>query len=95
MGGVKRLMERHETLCHAAVRIALEAGVLKFCEHHGCVFEGPNDIESAYKLGNYKFSKGSLAGIFDTRREMTDCIKEVVEDNSTDECPRCAKFREE
>jgi hypothetical protein len=96
MGSAKRMMERHETMCRAAVEIALEARVLRYCEYHeDCVFEGPIDIESAYKLGNYKFTVGSMAGVFDTRREMTDCVKKVVEDHPADECPRCAELREE
>jgi hypothetical protein len=58
MGGAKRLMERHESLCGIATGIALEAGVLRSCQFHECIFEGPNDIEGAYKLGNYKFTAG-------------------------------------
>ncbi len=95
MGGAKRMMERRESLLGVATGIALEAGALKRCEYHEIVFEGPNDIQGAYMLGNYKFSKGELNGAFETRREMTDCIKQAVEDNCADECPRCADFRDE
>jgi hypothetical protein len=96
MGGAKRMMERHETICGVARGIALEAGTLRRCEYHeDCIFEGANDAEGAYKLGNYKFSAGSLKGVFESRREMTDCIKEVVEEVWGDECPRCAELRDE
>jgi hypothetical protein len=95
MGALKRMMERHETLCGVAIGIALEARVLRSCEYHDCLFEGPNDIVDAYKLGNSKFTAGTLEGHFQSRREMTDCIKEVVEDNCNDICPRCADLRDE
>jgi hypothetical protein len=36
-------------------------------------------MESAYWLGNYRFSLGKLP-MFSDRREMTDTIKAVVED---------------
>lgn len=94
MGGAKRMMERNETLRGIAIGIALEAGALRSCEHHDCVFEGLNDIEGAYKLANSKFSAGLLQE-FESRREMTDCIKAVVEDHPASECPRCADLRDE
>jgi hypothetical protein len=97
MSGVKRMMEQHEDMCRSAVGIAIEAGVLKRCEYHEeCVFEGPEDIVSAYKLGNYKLKLDeALKEMFDAPRKLTDCIKEVVADHSASECPRCAKFRDE
>ncbi len=95
MGGTKRMMERHESICGVARGIALEAGALARRPYHDCIFEGQNDVEGAYKLGNYKFSAGSLAGIFENRREMTDCLKQVVEEVWGDECPRCAELRDE
>ena|ERR1700730_1967999 len=97
MGGAKRLIEQQEEMRGAAVGIAIEAGVLKRCEYHEeCVFEGPEDIVSAYKLGNYKLKlDAALKGMFDAPRKLTDCIKEVVEDHPGTECPRCAKLREE
>ncbi len=96
MGGTKRMMEDHEQQCGAAIGIALQAGVLERCKFHDdAVFEGAADITEAYKLGNAKFSKGELEGIFDDRKEMTDVIKEVVEDHPAEECPFCAKVRDE
>jgi hypothetical protein len=96
MSFAKRLMERHDEQRSAAMRIALQAGALKRCEfHEDCVFEGDHDIEGAYRLGNSMFSRGELREIVDSRKEMTDCIKDVVEDHRGDECPRCAKFRDE
>lgn len=97
MGMAKRLLEEHEAKLSAALRIAIDAGALKVCEYHDdCIFDGGVEIENAYKLGNARFSSGKLDGVFETRREMTDCIKEVVEDNYlAEECPLCAKFLEE
>ena len=74
----------------------MEAGVLEQCEYHDdAIFEGSEDITATYKLGNTKFTSGELSGTFDDRREMTDIIKEVVEDHPAKECPFCAKIGDE
>ena len=73
MGGAKRMMEENESKRAVALEIALEAGVLEQCEfHEDCIFEGGEEIEAAYKLGNSKMSKGDLGDVFESRREMTD-----------------------
>jgi hypothetical protein len=96
MGGVKRMMEEEEGKHGVAMHIALEANVLEQCEFHDdCIYAGSEEIESAYKLGNYKLSHGEFDGVFEDRREMTDIIKEVVEDHQGDECFACAKNRDE
>ncbi|MYM69243.1 hypothetical protein GTP45_20715 [Pseudoduganella sp. FT55W] len=92
MGGAKRMMEEEESKRQVALGIAIEAGVLEQCpSHDDCVYLGGEEIESAYKLANYKVSHGELADVFDDRREMTDIIKAVVDDNSADECYACTK----
>lgn len=66
----------------AALRIAVEAGVLKRCEEHdGTYFPGNEAIENAYKLGNAEFTAGKLNGTFESRQEMTDVIKFVINDH--------------
>ncbi len=96
MGIAKRHMEEMEDKRNLAIRIAVEAGVLDECEYHDGTFtEGSNDIEEAYKLGNSRISSGELDGAFDSRREMTDLIKAVVDELSADECYSCARHRDE
>jgi hypothetical protein len=94
MGATKRQMEHYENQRNVAIRIAIQAGVLKRCENHeDCVFDGGSDPQGAYMLGNAKFTREELKGIFDTRPEMTDCIKKAIEEHhGIDECPRCAKM---
>lgn len=94
MGQMKRLMEAAEEKRSRAIGIAIQAGVLKCCEFHDEVFVGSKDVVEAYKRGNARFEKDSLGEAFDTRREMTDYIKEVVED-AAEECWCCAKIRDE
>jgi len=95
MGVMKRMMEDHEAKWETGIWTALEAGVLGQCQFHDdAIYEGSEDITEAYKLGNAKFTSGELSGVFDNRREMTDTIKEVV-DHPAEECPFCAKFRDE
>jgi hypothetical protein len=93
MGGYKRMMEDAEAKRAAAIEIAIEAGALKRCEYHDDVYEGSRDFEAAYRLGNTKFSRGE-AGAFENRREMTDYIKEVIEDHPAEECPSCEHIRD-
>jgi hypothetical protein len=77
-----------------AEEIAVQAGVLEKCELHEEVYDPlGGDLEAAYKLGNYKFSRGEVSS-FDDRREMTDAIKDVVEQAAM-ECHTCAKWRDE
>jgi hypothetical protein len=97
MSLTKRLIEQLEQRRGVATGIALQARVLKSCPiHSDCVYSGGADIEGAYKLGNYKYSAGEFDGLFDDRTQMTDAIKNVVENNSMiDECPRCERMMED
>ena len=95
MGGTKRLIERQEHKRAVATSIAIQAKVLRHCEFHDYVYDpGTWDITPAYRLGNYKFTKGELKEVFDERTEMTAAIKSAVED-AADECYYCAKFEAE
>ena len=96
MGQAKKHMEEMEGKRNLAISIAVEAGALEECEFHSGTFtEGSSDIENAYKLGNLKITSGELEGAFDSRREMTDLIKEVVDEHSGGECYSCARHRDE
>ncbi|MGA7576626.1 MAG: hypothetical protein ACLQUW_10835 [Desulfobaccales bacterium] len=81
-----------------ALEILFESDVLRRCPiHEDSILAGGADIEDAYKLGNYLFTNPSdewdLPGIFETRREMTDAIKEMFEFQcgGADECGWCMK----
>lgn len=77
----------------AAIGIALKVGLLRQCEWCGTVLEGDRTRhEQAYRLGNVKFTRGQLAGVFVTRREMTDAIKVAENEHGLDDCPRCDKL---
>ena len=92
---MSRLMEIYEEQRGVAEQIAIDAGMLKRCQYHDEVYQWDIlDTTPAYKLGNYKFTKGELKGIFDDRKDMTDAIKKAIE-LAGDECGRCAKFRDE
>jgi hypothetical protein len=94
MGGVKAMIQARESRHAAAIKIALDAGVLKECDFHDFLLEGDSDIEDAFRLGNSRFSSHSMGSIFENRIEMTDAIKEVVED-AAEKCPVCDKVRYE
>jgi hypothetical protein len=75
-----------------ALGILLQAGVLNVCAvHTDTPIEGSGNLEAAYRLGNYKFTAGELDGIFENRREMTDYIKMVYEENADGECNQCTR----
>ncbi|PTU70775.1 hypothetical protein [Chromobacterium haemolyticum] len=95
MGGAKRELIEFESLQYIAIDIAVRAEVLKRCEFHDdCTYTTGEDIQGAYKLANTMYSSGDLRQ-FSSRRQMTDIIKQVVEDNDLDECPRCAEYYDE
>ena len=92
MGFSKRQIDDQEAKDLRATRIAIEARVLSCCEIHHCVFEGNEEIVSAYKVGNALWSAGKIPEAFATRREMTDIIKDRVEYYAASrECPLCEK----
>ena len=73
-----------------ALKIAIDAGVLKRCVNHAdVVYKSGVDIQQAYVLGNEQFSKGELAAVFVYRKEMTDAIKDAVGAHQAEACPDC------
>lgn len=82
--------QRQET-----IEIAIKAGVLERCEIHEEVYDPLNgDYSPAYKLGNYRLSHGLLSVSFTSSRELTDTIKDAIEDSPM-ECGYCAKWRDD
>ena len=96
MGQAKREHMRQEKMREIAEELAIEKGLLDKCEAHGYIIStGEVDIAPACKYANSLFSKNSTkTDIFKTRTELTDKIKEVVEDHGTT-CPGCAKVKRE
>ena len=94
MGNADDIMAEQDNKRSAAYKIALKACVLKPCKYHEdeVIVNEDKEIVEAYKLGNARFDKDSLGEVFDDRRDMTDYIKEVVEDTPTD-CWICDKMR--
>lgn len=92
MSIVKRALEADQDKFNVATEIAIEAGVLERCEYcEANVFQGGEEVEEAYKLGNTKFTQGELDGTFADRREMTDAIKAAAEsgDHAAECCFHC------
>lgn len=89
MGAAKRYMDEDREKSARATRIAMKANVLSVCEIHELPYSGERDIKAAYRLGNHEFTNGDLSGVFESRKEMADFIKQVV-DETSDRCPTCA-----
>ena len=91
MGAAKQQMLHEQEQWIEAEQIAVDAGVLKRCPYHDCVYDALNgDNTPAYKLANYRLSHGLLNVGFTDSRELTDTIKAVIEDSAM-ECGYCAK----
>ncbi|WP_146029444.1 hypothetical protein [Vibrio diazotrophicus] len=87
----KKHMEEEREKFEIATSVAIKARVLECCEFCGTtVYQGSEDIEDAYKLRNTMYTSGEL-GIFESRREMTDAIKDSVEsgEHSAECCFHC------
>lgn len=94
MGG-DELIRREDQMAEAT-DIAVKAGVLERCEFHPeFVWDIHGDREEAYKIGNARFTAGELQAEFHDRRELTDAIKDAIEQSGMGGCPRCAILRED
>ena len=92
MGLTKRWMEDREAKREEATEIAVEAGSLERCEIHRDYVRDTGDTTMAYRLANTWFTTGELREDYASRRELTDVIKDVIEDSGIDSCPSCECF---
>ncbi|MBA9071809.1 hypothetical protein FHR71_005595 [Methylobacterium sp. RAS18] len=98
MGQAKRMLEEQEDNERGALSFLVGAGCIEECEHHdGIYFDGGEPVETAYKLANAQISSGALVLPEGTsRRDYTDLLKSVYEDNSgIESCYACDKHRED
>ena len=94
-GTEKHKLELQEEQRRQAALIAIEAGAISACEIHEGVYVDSGDSESAYRLANHYFNvRDVLTDGFETRREMTDAIKSVLEDAGST-CAFCQKIFED
>jgi hypothetical protein len=95
MGAMSELAIVMDELRDTAAEVAAQTRALVRCPIHGDVLMNNCDddaLQGAYKLANSKMTKGEIElpmGL--TRRDLTDAIKEAVEEGEV-ECPRCANL---
>lgn len=93
MGYWKNKMMEQQEHYDWAKSILIRVHALQECEAHEDAFDGPAELEEAYKYVNTRITSGEIklkGG--QTRRDVTNLIKSVYDDNSTaSECPSCAK----
>lgn len=91
MGGSKRMMEQREDDLSWARSFLIEIGTLESCEFHGDTFDGDGDMERAYQILNARVTSGAIPlASGQTRRDLTDLLKDAYEDSSgPDSCPSC------
>jgi hypothetical protein len=92
MGQAKRQLMENEEQYEWARSLLCKLGTLEECENHeGTYFDGDGDLERAYKTANARITSGEIklrSG--QERRDVTDLLKEVYDDNSgLDSCPEC------
>jgi len=71
-----------------------DVNALQECENHdGTYFDGPEDVQEAYKRVNAQITSGAFKlKPGQSRRDVTNLIKAVYEDNSgLSKCPICEK----
>ena len=86
MSLVKHKMEDDANLRGVAFDILKEAKAAEICNAHGKGYLiDESRIENAYKLGNYKISRGELLC---ERKELSDAIRDVSKAMPT-MCPEC------
>jgi len=96
MGITKQIMESEQMKRDTALEIALDSGAIKQCEfHEDILYEGSSDYKKAYRLGNSRYSSSGYSDVFKNRLEMTDLIKEIIDEYFEGECYACAKWRRE
>lgn len=86
-----KAMEKEEAW-EWAKGVLVEVAALEECENHpGTYFEGYADVEEAYRYVNRKVTSGDIVlKRGQTRKDLTDLIKEVYDDNSAlSGCPEC------
>lgn len=92
MGGAKRMMEEADNKMAAATGILTAVGIYRPCPVHEDVLltAGLADLTPAYKYGNFYWA--NYEGVFKSRQEMTDTIKEVFGgfEVAALVCPFCA-----
>lgn len=86
--------DRMPDIGQAARNIAEQAKAISYCDDHEEIWinnEDPDANRHAYAIGTNLWKEGGMAC---TREEFLDAIKECIEQGA-DECPRCAKIRDE
>jgi hypothetical protein len=96
MGGAKRMLEEHETKQGAAAYVAVKAGVMSVCEMHETLMYDGADPGPAYRLANALITSNnpSVAVFGGQRRELTDYIKELIEEHE-EACYACDRLMED
>jgi hypothetical protein len=97
MGHPKNEMMHRQGLENIAMGVLARAKAVKECEIHegsGIYIDrkDPDAINMAYGIGTKMVKEGQVDG---TREEFMRAIKTALEENTVDECPICAKLRDE
>lgn len=91
------MLEREEERRRISIDIAVTAKALQVCEFHGMAFSGDSlgaaeRLSTACQIGNSMWSAGRIeAGLFDSRRDLTDSIKSAIDEHPAWACtfPEC------
>lgn len=96
MGQAKKWQQEQNDKYQSALGLAINGGAIDECDiHEGCYFSGSQEHGRAYALATTRFKRGELPE-YGSLQEMRDLMKEAIDDNSgLDECPLCAKNRDD
>ena len=94
MGGAKREWERRQALEAQATIPLRKTGAIRPCYIHDDILINCEDADAermAYAIGTNMVKAGEVEG---DREEFMAAIKSALQD-AADECPICAKYRDE
>ena len=86
------MLEQQEEQRRVSTDIAIKAKALRVCEFHGMAFSGDSigaaeKLSLACQIANSMWSAGQIeAGLFASRRDLTDSIKSAIDDHPATGC---------
>lgn len=87
------LIDWGEQQSQVAASIAIESGAIKCCRmHSGFFYGGVIEPVKAFKIAAARHKRGDFGDLFETQKELTDLIKDIVEGASYESC--CLRCKE-
>lgn len=92
MGQAKLVPGGEDTKRILAISIAVSANTLQRCDlHDSQVFIGKKNVDTACRLGEFRYDSRNYGEVFGSKEKMRAAIKEVVSEITARTCPVCTR----